>query len=792
MGWISKWSASKGMVSVPNILEISKEAAEALIQSNGLTVGTASTVTQEDNTKTNTVITQAKTPGVLIDYETPIDFTYRIFSFTPFGVFSFAPVTPFSFTPITFSVFSFTPFTVFTFTPVTPTLSVSNVSGTATGTTTATISWTSSGQVSFLLMVVPRFTDNEPGFTLRGTTATSITATGLTPDNMHDITLFVYSGAGQTGSSELGQGTVKTNAPTQTVTDKTVPNVVGMTSSAAQAAITAAGLSTGSFATGTVTNSASNSGKVESQSPAAGTAVSSGTSVSLIMWYYVSSGCTVATTYTYGWGEWGSCNAGKQTRTANYREYSTTNADCSVSTGTQYFYVLNMSAPWTEQRDCLVTCPTGTTYVYNWAAWGECVGSTRRRYAQTRDVTITYADCTTSTYSEPFYQAGRSGPWEENEACTVQFTFTPFGVFSFVPFSVFTFTPQALPSCPGTQTSANAYTCAELGRVLLGGPDVYNMGAGKQCCGDLIDSFSVFTFTPFYVFGFSPFSVFTFTPTAPAFTFTPVFTFTPTAPTYPTLLSGFHLCAQGDVPNPASPCYQADVGVKCVDGGASGASCADPNAFSFTPTFSFAPTFSFTPTVAAFTFTPVAAAFTFTPTFSVFGFSPSRGPGYYSLGPKTKIRMADGSLKEAQDIVVGDELLSVNSGEISQTDATTVSLLTWSTNDDVIFENVTTTVNSVTRHTTEKTYRINGDAFSPNHVIMVKRNEETLFVWSRDVVSTDLIRDYLGNWVSITELEMLEFPVEVISINCEPYDIYFTEHALTHDGKQWYDISNTN
>ena len=133
MGWISKWSASKGMVSVPNILEISKEAAEALIQSNGLTVGTASTVTQEDNTKTNTVVTQAKTPGVLIDYETPIDFTYRIFSFTPFGVFSFAPVTPFSFTPITFSVFSFVPFSVFTFTPAVPTLSVSNVSGTEQG-----------------------------------------------------------------------------------------------------------------------------------------------------------------------------------------------------------------------------------------------------------------------------------------------------------------------------------------------------------------------------------------------------------------------------------------------------------------------------------------------------------------------------------------------------------------------------------------------------------------------------------------------------------------------------------
>ena len=560
MGWISKWSASKGMVSVPNILEISKEAAEALIQSNGLTVGTASTVTQEDNTKTNTVVTQAKTPGVLIDYETPIDFTYRIFSFTPFGVFSFAPVTPFSFTPITFSVFSFTPFTVFTFVPQAPTLSVSNVSGTATGTTTATISWTSSGQVSFLLMVVPRFTDNEPGFTLQGTTATSVTATGLTPDNMHDITLFVYSGANQTGSSQLGQGTVKTNAPTQPVLDKTVPSVVGLTSAAAQQAISTAGLSV-SIVTGTTTSTASNSGKVESQSPASGTAVASGTTVTITMWNYVAAGCTAATTYTYNWGAWETCSNGTQSRWAESRDYSTTNADCSVSTGTQYFYVAGLSSPWREQRDCVVTCTAGTSYVYNWGAWGDCVGGTRRRYAQNRTVNLLYADCSVSDYLEPFYQAGRSGPWEQNEACTPAFTFTPFSVFTFTPFSVFTFTPQALPACPGTQTSANLYTCAELGRVLLGGPDVYNMGSGKQCCGDLIQPFSVFTFTPeaafsftpFYVFGFSPFSVFTFTPTAPAFTFTPVFTFTPTfsfTPTTPAACVPNGTLTYGTTPGP--------------------------------------------------------------------------------------------------------------------------------------------------------------------------------------------------------------------------------------------------
>ena len=564
MGWISKWSASKGMVSVPNILEISKEAAEALIQSNGLTIGTRSTVTQEDNTKTNIVSSQATASGVLADYETPIDFTYRIFSFTPFGVFSFAPVTPFSFAPVTFSVFSFTPFTVFTFTPAppVPTLSVSNLSGSATGTTTATISWTSSGQASFLLMVVPRFSDDEPGFTLRGTTSTSATATGLTPDNDHDITLFVYSGPSQTGSSALAQGLVRTNAATPIVLDKTVPNVVGLTSAAATTAITTEGLSVDGVQTGTTTSLPANSGKVQSQSPAAGTAVASGTGVLLTMWNYVAAGCTVATTYTYNYGEWGVCGAtttAKQRREATNRDFSTTNADCSITTGTEYYYNLGLSAPWSELRDCIASCTPGTTYEYQWSDWTTCSGGTQSRTATHRLNVYTYSDCSVDDGLEAFWQAGRSGPWTESQPCTVAFSFVP--VFTFTPFSVFSFTP-ATPFCPTGYHYSERY---------------------EDCVPDDPPAFS---FTPFAVFTFTPFTVFSFTPVPP---------------------------------NYGPGCYYASNEEQCPGTFNSNTNecCPDtPPAFSFTPTpaFSFtpAPAFSFTPT-PAFSFTP-APAFSFTPT----------------------------------------------------------------------------------------------------------------------------------------------------------------------------------
>ena len=46
--------------------------------------------------------------------------------------------------------------------------------------------------------------------------------------------------------------------------------------------------------------------------------------------------------------------------------------------------------------------------------------------------------------------------------------------------------PPSLPACPGTITNANAYTCNDLGRTLLGNSTNYSIGVGQQCCGDLV------------------------------------------------------------------------------------------------------------------------------------------------------------------------------------------------------------------------------------------------------------------------------------------------------------------
>ena len=209
--------------------------------------------------------------------------------------------------------------------------------------------------------------------------------------------------------------------------------------------------------------------------------------------------------------------------------------------------------------------------------------------------------------------------------------------------------------------------------------------------------------------------------------------------------------------------------------------------FSFSPfgVFSFSP-FGFSP-FGVFGFSP----FGFSPFgFSPFGFSPSGfsfTPRFMaSLAPMTKVRMADGSMKAAEDVYVGDVLMSVELPEFADS-YTTPELMAWTSTQDIAdLTLTTTTVNKVTIHPSDKVISVNEDVFSPNHLILIKR-EATVFMCRADnLTPTDLIWDYTANgWVEITVLEMHDYDHTVITINCEPNDLFFTHSALTHDGNEW-------
>ena len=207
--------------------------------------------------------------------------------------------------------------------------------------------------------------------------------------------------------------------------------------------------------------------------------------------------------------------------------------------------------------------------------------------------------------------------------------------------------------------------------------------------------------------------------------------------------------------------------------------------FSFTPfsVFGFSP-FGFSPFgFSPFGFSPFGfSPFGFSPFgFSPFGFSPfSFSPK--SLGPTTLVRTVNG-LVEAQNLQVGDELISVELPGLSN-EATSSDIVNWSTGLTLDLSNtVVTTINGIGRYINEVGVIINGDIFSGTHFILVQRDEVARFIASADVEETDLVWDYeLNQFGPITQLDKYYSPHEVITINCEPYDVFFTEKTLTHDG----------
>jgi hypothetical protein len=112
--WLGFWAQSKGMTKVPNLIGLSKASAESTLMMNGLAVGTETTIDTDVSADNNKVSSQTIPADQLVDYETPINFVYQVFSFTPY---SFTPQA-YSFTPYTFTPYTFTPYT---FTPSTPT-----------------------------------------------------------------------------------------------------------------------------------------------------------------------------------------------------------------------------------------------------------------------------------------------------------------------------------------------------------------------------------------------------------------------------------------------------------------------------------------------------------------------------------------------------------------------------------------------------------------------------------------------------------------------------------------------
>jgi hypothetical protein len=157
--------------------------------------------------------------------------------------------------------------------------------------------------------------------------------------------------------------------------------------------------------------------------------------------------------------------------------------------------------------------------------------------------------------------------------------------------------------------------------------------------------------------------------------------------------------------------------------------------------------------------------------------------GGKSVGIETLVRTTDGLVK-AGDLQIGDTLLSANieGFPYESSEGVTAEAIAWSDNNPNIIPEVTTIVNL---YKTQSAFAvvINEDIFSQYHYILIKRDGVSKFETSVNVVKeTDLVYSYdTGSWEPIYLYEIVQAAHDIVSINCEPYDMFFTERMLTHD-----------
>jgi hypothetical protein len=222
---------------------------------------------------------------------------------------------------------------------------------------------------------------------------------------------------------------------------------------------------------------------------------------------------------------------------------------------------------------------------------------------------------------------------------------------------------------------------------------------------------------------------------------------------------------------------------------ANGTGALSPASNTVTTTFSFAP-FGFTP-FGAFGAYGNFGAFGAYGNFGAFGaYGNVYGQGGFkfssSINVNTEIIMYSVAgepelLKPAGQLKVGDKLFALDLGP----EPTNGDWRTWalSAGQNLSSANlVETEIVDIQIVPETKFIYIDGDLFSETHWILVKKDDVVKFIKSTDIDTTYQRYSYnTHDFVDIILVESLDLAMDKVSINCEPYDNFFTKQMLVKD-----------
>jgi hypothetical protein len=154
----------------------------------------------------------------------------------------------------------------------------------------------------------------------------------------------------------------------------------------------------------------------------------------------------------------------------------------------------------------------------------------------------------------------------------------------------------------------------------------------------------------------------------------------------------------------------------------------------------------------------------------------------------TKVTMADGSLKNIEDIEVGDIVLSANIEELPDERYGYVNLeiaKNWRNSDisDFEFSTATVTVKNIIQ--TDQFFSINEGLIEMSsthyHIYKDVSDEQWKFGQSFDLKVGDQIMDINKNIITIESISVIQEPTTVIELNIESEDLFFANGILTHN-----------
>ena len=190
-----------------------------------------------------------------------------------------------------------------------------------------------------------------------------------------------------------------------------------------------------------------------------------------------------------------------------------------------------------------------------------------------------------------------------------------------------------------------------------------------------------------------------------------------------------------------------------------------------------APPFGFTPFSPFSPFSPISPFAPFAPFAPFSPFSPEFSE--YSVSSNTGIMTINGR-KDAKDLVIGEVLVAMD------IDDTVTDWLNWSAENIELHESniVTTEVVSITPRQIDELYLINGDLYSGSHYILTEKDGLNRFIRVDEIDNSYKVFSYSElSFIPIEILEVIEYEDTVYSINCEPYDNFFTENMLVFDSR---------